>query len=267
MRPAGDGAIEIGGIPEFWDAVRTARSRCLILDYDGTLAGFRVDRMRACPTEGVVDLLLQIRDRTDTHLAVMTGRPVAELLHLLGDLRIPVSGSQGTEFRYADGSYQTHEPTAAQEERLRKAQHEASSVAPADRVERKITSVAVHTRGLPPDEARRVQGEIGRAWSVDAGEYDLECREFSGGVELRLRGIDKGTALLALLRQRPEGTLCVYIGDDLTDEDAFRAIVGHGYGIRVGGAGTPTAARGRLADTAAVKEFLKGWLETTETMG
>ena len=264
MREGDDSLIRIEGIPEFWDEVRRAPHRCLLLDYDGTLAEFQVDRMQAVPLDGIVDLLIQIRDRTETHLAIMTGRPVSELLRLLGDLRIPVSGSQGTEFRRPDGTYQTHVPTDEQEERLARAEFEARGISHAGRVERKIASVAVHTRGVDPEVARREENEIRRAWCEDAAAHNLECRDFCGGIELRLTGIDKGTALAALLREQPDDELCVYVGDDLTDEDAFRAVSERGYGIRVGNQDSPTGARGRLADPAAVKEFLEGWLKATD---
>jgi trehalose-phosphatase len=258
---------EVRGLPRFWDDVAAASNRCLVLDYDGTLVEFHVDRMEARPSPGVIDLLIQIRDRTDTYLAMMTGRPVSELLTLMGDLLLPISGSQGTEFRYPDGTCHTHLPSDTQEERLRRAEDEARRLTSEGRIERKIASVGLHTRGVAPDVARREEEAVCRAWSADAADYHLECREFKGGVELRLLDIDKGTALGTLLTNRPDDSLCVYVGDDLTDEDAFRVLLDCGpecgYGIKVGDAGEPTCARGRIPDPAAVKEFLETWLRIT----
>ncbi len=252
---------DVAGIPGFWKTLRASAAPCLVLDYDGTLAEFKKDRMAAFPVDGVVDTLLRIRDETNTYLAVMTGRPVAELLSLLGDLRIPVSGSQGTEFRYPDGTYQTLLPSDRQQERLERAEREARSIARLGRVERKIASVGLHTRGIPPEDAKREEDEACKAWTRDAADYDLECRRFKGGVEMRLTDIDKGTALHTLLRDRPPDGLCVYVGDDLTDEDAFKAIRDRGYGIKVGGPNDETAARGRLRDPKEVERFLEGWLQ------
>ncbi|MFH1501800.1 MAG: trehalose-phosphatase [Candidatus Eisenbacteria bacterium] len=254
---------DVEGIPDFWERVRDADDRCLVLDFDGTIAEFEVERMAARPLPGVVDLLIQIRDRTETYLAMMTGRPISELLALMGDLLLPISGSQGTEFRMPDGSYQTHLPSDRQEERFRRAEAEARALTTAGRLERKIASIGLHTRGVDPAVARREEEAVCRAWSADASEYDLECRAFKGGVELRLLDIDKGTALEALLRDRPADGLCVYVGDDLTDEDAFRALAGRGLSIKVGGPDDPTCALGRLPDPTAVKEFLGTWLEIT----
>jgi len=254
---------EVRGIPEFWQKVRVAPHRSLVLDYDGTIAEFCTDRMRALPLEGVVDLLVGIRDETETYLAMMTGRPLSELLELLGDLGIPMSGSQGTEFRSADGTYEARLPTDEQKKRLDRAEAEARSACPNATLERKIAGIALHTRGMAPEEARREERMVHHLWSVDVDEYDLECRRFNGGVELRLRGVDKGTALVRLLQGQPEDSLCVYAGDDNTDEDAFEVVRERGFGIRVGETQAETAALGQLKNPPAVREFLRSWLTIT----
>jgi trehalose-phosphatase len=257
--------IEIEGIPEFWREVGSAPHRCLVLDYDGTLAPFRTDRMKAFPLDGVVELLTTIRDETETHLAIMTGRPLKELLALLGDLDIPVSASQGSEFMFPDGRHQTLVPSDRQRERLDRAEAEAEAAAPGGRIERKIAGVALHTRGMDADEARRIQRHVCDAWEEDSHDYGLDCRFFNGGIELRIKNVDKGTALNALLEDQPLDSLCVYLGDDETDEDALLVLRGRGYGIKVGNPGIPTYARGRLEDPEEVREFLRSWIAAVRT--
>jgi len=251
--------IEIEGVPGFWEELEGAGRTCLVLDYDGTIAPFQVDRMQAFPLEGVVDLLTHIRDGGTTYLAMMTGRPMKELLYLLGDLGIPISASQGTEFRYPDGTWLTLLPTDRQEDRLRKGVEEAAALDLGGKVERKVASVAMHTRGMDPDDAKRVEDELCRTWDADADDYNLDCRHFIGGVELRLKDVDKGTALRTLLDERPSDSFCVYVGDDHTDEDALEVLKERGTGIKVGSPDVPTYAAGRLKDPYAVREFLKGW--------
>jgi trehalose 6-phosphate phosphatase len=265
MRGSRERLVEIEGARDFWDRLAGAEHACLVLDYDGTLAPFRVNRMEAFPLHGVVDLLTTIRDSGRTHLAIMTGRPMKELLYLLGDLGIPISASQGTEFRYPDGTWLTLLPTERQENRLRRAQEEAASVSLKARVERKVASVALHTRGMDPDAAKSAHEKLCEIWSRDAEEYNLECRHFIGGIEIRLRDIDKGTALRTLLDERPSDGLCVYAGDDYTDEDALKVLAEdeRGIGIKVGSPDVPTYAHGRLVDPYAVREFLRGWIRTT----
>jgi len=265
MTDPAESLIEIEGIPEFWQAVASAPHRCLVLDYDGTLAPFHTDRMKAFPLDGIVELLTTIRDETETHLAIMTGRPLRELLALLGDLDIPVSASQGSEFVFPDGRHQALMPSDRQRERLDRAEAEAAAAAPGGRVERKVAGVALHTRGMDPDEAKEIQRRVCGIWEEDSHDYGLDCRFFNGGIELRLKNVDKGTALNALLEDQPLDSLCVYLGDDETDEDALLVLRGRGYGIKVGTPGTPTYAQGRLEDPEEVRKFLRSWIAVVRT--
>ncbi|MBD3366857.1 MAG: trehalose-phosphatase [Candidatus Eisenbacteria bacterium] len=261
---APDRLVDVAGVPDFWDRVRRAPSRCLVLDYDGTLAPFHEDRMKARPLDGVVPLLEEIRDSDATDLAIMTGRPLSELLQLLGDLGVPVSASQGTEFRIPDGTDFRIEPRRDQTKRLDRAFREARDLGFAETVERKNASVALHTRPMTPDEARAAEDRVAALWERDASEHDLEVRRFLGGVELRVLGIDKGTALLELLGDVASDTLCVYIGDDETDEDALAVVRRLGVGIKVGSLDRPTHAGGRLGTPRDVRRFLRAWVEVTK---
>lgn len=257
-------AVTVEGVPDFWDRVRASAHRCLVLDYDGTLAPFKKDRMSAVPLDGIRELLVRIRDSRGTDLALMTGRPLEELLTLLGDLGVPVSASQGVEFYYPDGRRASYQVSQRQADRLRRAVEEAAALGLSERIEKKTASVALHTRPMHAGEAESAERELCEVWSRDAADYGLECRRFKGGIEIRLAGVDKGTALETLLKTRREGTLCVYLGDDDTDEDAFRVIRDDGIGIRVGDRSEITHARGHLADPQAVREFLRLWVRVTE---
>lgn len=253
----------VEGIPGFWEAVATAGELFLVLDYDGTLAPFRVNRMEAVPLEGALEALTTIRDSGRTRVAMVTGRPLSELLELVGDLGVPMVGSHGFEYRGADGTVETSELPRAQTERFEIAEAQARALSPAARVERKPASVALHTRGMPDSEAEPLHERVCAEWSQGAAEAGLECRRFSGGVELRVKGIDKGTAVARLLEGTGEQVLCVYVGDDETDEDAFAALPTGGVGIKVGPREVVTGARGRLADPEAVRRFLLTWAEVT----
>ena len=264
-----NGRSIVHGIPGFWRMVETAPERALVLDYDGTLAPFEADRMQAWPLEGVVEDLRAIRDSGRTKLAVVTGRPLNELLSLLGDLGIPVVGSHGFEVALPGGVTERGELTPSQMRRLEEAEREAHELAPGARVERKPGGVGLHTRGMPEDVSRRLRDLVCEAWTRGAAELGLECRRFAGGVELRVLGADKGSALRRLLGDLGGAALCVYLGDDETDEDAFEELDGTGeskwtgIGIKIGPPGARTRARGRLDDPRAVKEFLSTWISVT----
>jgi trehalose 6-phosphate phosphatase len=195
-----------------------------------------------------------------TRVAVLSGRPAADVAALLGDLALPIAGEHGWELRFADGGRLAHPVAPALVERLDRAQRAAAALAPA-RLERKRTALVVHTRGLPPavagalaEEARALLGD----WLED-GRFAL--RPIDGGVELRLTGRDKGTALAELAARAGRGTFVVAVGDDDTDEDAFRAAARlGGWGVRVGQR-RDSAARAFLASPAAVAAFLEEWAE------
>jgi len=260
-------APHVSDLPDFWRRLGAAHRSMLILDYDGTLAPFVVNRREAFPLDGIRDTLCAIRDETDTRLAIVTGRPIGEILELIGDLKIPIVGSQGTEFRYPDGRWFTLLPTAPQRARLIEAEQEALTLAPRTRVERKPASIALHTRGEPALEARASEEAVCRLWMENTEDIGLRCRHFLGGVELRLTGITKGTAIQALIEDCSEADLVVYIGDDETDEDAFRALKGRGISIRVGDETVPTHADSTLRDITDVRWFIRRWLDVARDRG
>jgi len=219
--------------------------------------------MEALPVAGALEALEAIRISGATRLAMLTGRPLRELLELVGDLGMPMAGSHGFEFLGPGGSIETGHLTPQQESRLQEAERQARSLTGSARVERKPASVGLHTRGMPEDEARELHDSVSAIWRDGATALDLECRMFSGGVELRLKSAHKGTALGRLLEGRGAAALCVYVGDDETDEDAFAALPDTGIGIKVGPPGVQTRAPGRLDDPHAVKEFLETWIAVT----
>jgi trehalose-phosphatase len=128
-------------------------------------------------------------------------------------------------------------------------------------VEEKGASLTLHYRdadaALQPQIVERVRDTVRRA--------GFQAREAICAVEARPpTGWDKGHAVLHVLRARhgpawSENVRVVYVGDDETDEDAFRALAGLGITFRVGRAERPTLASHRLPNVAAVETLLR-WI-------
>ncbi len=124
-------------------------------------------------------------------------------------------------------------------------------------VERKKFAVAVHYRGVDPVRVEQVEAVLDEI-AADHPELRKACGkkifELQPGMDW-----DKGKALLFLLRalklDRPD-VLPFYIGDDVTDEDAFRALEGRGIGIVVRDRHYESAAAYSLRDPGEVREFL-----------
>jgi trehalose 6-phosphate phosphatase len=249
------------GIPgRLWRLVSLARHRLLMLDYDGTLAPFVAERAAAFPLPRSLELVGEIARSTHTDVAIVSGRPLADVERFIGALPVTVVGEHGWERRGPDGIVVRGPLTEPTSEALEAAERVAREGGWGDRLERKRASVVLHTRGLPAREAGELERLGLAAWGAIATGRPLALDRIDGGVELRAHGRHKGTAVLSLLSQAPEGTLGVFVGDDVTDEDAFDAIRGWGFGVRVGDPARPTIAEGRLPDCRAVPAFLEQWL-------
>jgi trehalose 6-phosphate phosphatase len=246
----------------FWDEVRDRPSRLLMLDYDGTLAAFRVARAVATVEPEILATLGAIASSGSTDLAVISGRPVVELERLLAPLSIHLIGEHGWEERTADGTNVLHPPPSAAVQTLEAMAQAALTDGWGDRVERKRCSLVLHTRGLDPEWALELERRCDEVWRATPGT-GTRLAKIHGGRELRALGRDKGVAVSALMASKPPGTLPVYIGDDETDEDAFQVVAPRGHAIRVGGNGGRSSATMTLASPHEVGEFLQRWHAVT----
>jgi trehalose-phosphatase len=251
--------IEIDGLPDFWQCVNAAAHVSLFLDFDGTLAPFQADRLQAFPLPGTIDALCRIIDGNLASVAFVSGRPVSEILLLMGDLGTTIVGAHGYEIHRPSGTRHVVSITPEQRSILDAAFEEAIRVFDPDRVERKAASVAAHFRGLDPRGVSDVEDLLERRWRAAGASEVMEFRPFNGGLELRAAGRTKGTAIEELLSVAPDETLPIYIGDDDTDEDAFAILAGRGIGIKVGPPGAVTRATGRVPDCESVRQILCDW--------
>jgi trehalose-phosphatase len=212
-----------GALEPFFAALRDAPARVLLLDYDGTLAPFRIERDRAVPYDGVRDALRALLSSGHTRVVVISGRTIPDLRPLLGVEPPPeLWGTHGWERMEPGGPLRSRELSAAARAGLERAR--GALAVDTTRIEVKPASVAVHVRGLPGAEEARVLVAAHEAWAPIARASDLVLHPFDGGLELRARGWDKGDAVRAVLAAEPDGAVAAYLGDDLTDEDAFRAL-------------------------------------------
>lgn len=251
------------GFPaEIWKRIRAARSRLLLLDYDGTLAPFDVDRMRARLPERTARALRRIVEEAGDVVAIVSGRPLDELIALAGDLPIHLVGSHGWERRTPQGERIVIEVPPLVAERLALAKAAAEDEGWGDLLEDKPAAVMLHTRGLPDADARRVERACDALWRKLFLREGLELLRANGGLELRAAAFDKGRVVRELRRLHPDSRVVVFIGDDVGDESAFEALRGEGVTVRVGADARPTRALWRLESPAAVGSLLERWAES-----
>jgi trehalose-phosphatase len=205
-----------------------------MLDYDGTLAPFCIERDKAYPYPGVSEVLTLILDAGNTRLVIISGRKTDDLILLLGLKRLPeIWGAHGCERLMPDGTYEA----VKLDERTVKQFEEVDGWFKREGLERlyekKPVSRALHVRGLEPKYAKEIKSRVLNEWSLIADKGKLVIQEFNGGIELNIQDRNKGFAVETILTEMGDGTFAAYLGDDITDEDAFRAIKGRGTGILV----------------------------------
>lgn len=248
-------------LASFFQRLSSADKSVLLLDYDGTLAEFTVDRYRSVPYPGVREIIAEIIRSGNTRTVVISGRAVSDLTALLGLSPLPeIWGSHGWEHLSPEGAYRLTPLDPSAQSDLLEGRVRLDRLGLAERREDKPVSVAVHWRGLTSTEVHSVRVRVMEAWSPLAENALLEIHPFDGGLELRAKGRNKGSAVATILLEEGPFAVAAYLGDDLTDEDAFRAMADKGLRVLV-----RTFLRDTLADLWLIPPqellgFLKRWL-------
>ena len=230
----------------------------LFLDFDGTLVEIADHPDGVFVPPGLPALLSRLSDRLDGRFAIVTGRSLAALETMLGPLEVAVAGSHGGEFRPAGRreirALAAPLPPEVAERITAFAQAHGGLL-----VEPKPFSIAVHYRHHPEALPALL------ACASETGEaFGLKMKHGKQVIELSMPGSDKGSAVERFMAMPPfAGARPLFIGDDVTDEDAFAAV------SRLGGAGVlvgpmrQTHARWRLGGVPAVHAWLSGQQDTT----
>jgi trehalose-phosphatase len=246
------------------ERLNDAENSVLLLDYDGTLAPFQVDRLRAYPYPGVVEVLTAIANTGRSKVVIVSGRPVAELLPLLLPLHgIEVWGSHGLEHQLADGTLRRVDATPETAGLLHQAEVWLSETGLSHRSEIKPGGIAVHWRGMPQTRIESLRAHVQTGLRPFAIYPWLKLLEFEGGLELRVAQPNKGDAVRSILDRSDSKALVAYLGDDHTDEDAFQVLNPHGLTVLVRTEYRETSAQVWLRPSKGLIDFLNQWLERT----
>lgn len=222
------------------------------LDFDGTLAPL-VDRPeQARATERARAAIERLADGEDTRVALVSGRA----LDSLKDVAAPpvaalLSGSHGVELQLEAGGGVTldlREGELTRLEQLIEIVEDAASASDGAWVERKPAGIALHTRKLGATAGAALQ-RVARE-RVEAAVPGLATRSGKNVLEFAVRASDKGEALNRL-RQHAGADAVLYVGDDITDEDAFATLDSEDVGVKVGQGKSIAAFRLRGPDDVA----------------
>lgn len=246
-------------VDEWFRNLRGAKTTSLLLDYDGTLAAFHMRPTEANPYPGVRAAIDAIMAQEKTRVAIITGRVIDEIQPLLGlRQKIEIWGAHGYEridrcgvrhaailapevianLKYVDTWLDELEPLGA-------------------RVEYKPASRAIHWRGRSRMTANIVRARMQAHWQKRA--TSLQWHEFDGGIELRAPQFNKGHAVTTIINELETDSMFAFLGDDVTDEDAFRAIGGRGLSVLVRMKWRATVADAWIKPPGELLDFLARW--------
>ena len=228
----------------------SAPGSAVFLDFDGTLVDLAPtpDGVRLEP--GVVEALALLAERHGGALALISGRPVAQIDAMLAPLVLPVAGVHGVERRGADGVL--HVAATPDVSPVLACARALAQRHPGLLVEQKRGAVALHYR-LAPELEQLCQQGMTAAVQACPGILLLHGKMV---LEAKPAATDKGGAIAAFMQESPfAGRRPVFAGDDTTDEAGFAYVqqVG-GQGVKVGSG--PSAAALRLGSPGALRSAL-----------
>jgi len=252
----------VAGAPDPLDRALETLARAAVLlvatDYDGTLAPIVEDPAQARPIRESLVALRALASLPHTHVAVISGRSLSDLAALGGlDGPVLLVGSHGSEFDQDFVRTLSPGQTALRQrvlEELRRISRRAAGF----RVEAKPASVAFHFRSVSDAEAAAAVAELLDGAARWEGVHVKHGKKV---VELAVVHTSKGDAI-DTLRHRVGAAAVLYLGDDVTDEDAFARLQGPDVAVKAGPGETAAAYRvddpvevaRRLARLAAARQ-------------
>lgn len=230
----------------------------LLLDLDGTLLDIAPTPDSVVVPPGLLPALSRLRGTLHDALAVVSGRPIAQVDALLADAPYAVAGEHGGAIRHAPGAAIARPPLPAPPHSWITRTAQLAALHPGVQLEHKERGFVLHYRAAPEAAAalrtalEPIVAEQDRAFQLIAAHMAWEVRP---------KGADKGTAVAALMQLPPFlGRRPVFIGDDVTDRDGMRAARNAGgAGLFVPDVfGDAAGVRAWLADTAEGGQW-PGW--------
>jgi trehalose 6-phosphate phosphatase len=225
-----------------------------LLDFDGTLVDIAPRPELVVVPEGFTHQLCRLRAMCGGALAIVSGRPIAQVEGKLGGVHFAIAGEHGTALRHAPGEPVEALPLPDLPRQWVDVAQAALAAYPGALLEPKRNGFVLHYRGAP-EAAVPLRAVLARLAAEQPQDFAVLPAKMAW--ELRPVGMDKGTAVRALMERPPfAGRVPVFIGDDVTDEDGMReARALGGLGLRVPEIfGEPAGVRAwiaRLAEAGA----------------
>ena len=245
-------------IQKMTEEFRVAARRCILLDYDGTLAPYQKLPTLATPGKELMDLLKQLSDNPANEVVIISGRDANTLDKWLGNLPLSLVAEHGACIKYKNESWQQQVSMSPEwKEQIRPLLEHFVTRCVGSFIEEKNNTLAWHYRNTHPDLGFNRSRELRNSLSQLITNTPLQVIDGNKVLEVRLMGVDKGATAQKLVKHfAPDFTLC--IGDDTTDEDMFRVLRDEAYTVKIGSGNT--AAKYTLLSQIQVLPLLRRFL-------
>lgn len=229
---------ELDTLPQMGEAA-------LLIDLDGTLLDIAPRPDAVVVPAALPATLIRLRDRLEQALAIVTGRPIAQVDMLLPEIPTAVAGEHGAALRHGISRPVERPPLPSAPAVWRERAAALAASHPGVLLEPKAHGFVLHFRAVP-----EVGGTLRESLeAMVASDPAFALQPALMAWEVRPRGVDKGSAVKALMAHGPfAGRVPIFIGDDATDEDGMRVARG------MGGAGL------RVADAFGDAAGVRAWL-------
>lgn len=231
-------------------------SKCLfLLDYDGTLVGFKGKPAEAGPDKEILTLLRALSQNPKNTVVIISGRDKNTLEEWLGNLGAALVAEHGGWIRPDSGKWQIAQPFEVKwKDTIKPILELYADRTPGSIVEEKNFSLVWHYRRADPELANLRVQELKSALLNLTENLDIGVFEGSKILEVKSMVVTKGRAADTWIAQKKWGFILA-AGDDYTDEEMFTALPEHAYSIKVGFAASK--ARFNIDSVKEIRLLLK----------
>jgi trehalose 6-phosphate synthase/phosphatase len=237
---------------KFYQDFKEKKKKLLLLDYDGTLVGFKDNPQDAKPDSALFKILDELQEKTD--LVLISGRDQATFQRWFGDKPYTLVTDHGVWIR-ENKEWKTIERLKTDwMQHIRPILETFVDRTPGTFIETKNYSLAWHYRTADPELAKIRTMELNTVLTSLVANNGLSILQGNKVIEIKSSNVNKGRVVSRLLTEKNYDFVTI-IGDDWTDEYMFEEAPDWAYTIKVGF--TKTKARFQIKDPEHVRELLE----------
>ena len=235
---------------------KQSNNALLLLDYDGTLAGFEDDPKDAAPSEDLFGLLDQLTDKSNTTLCLISGRDKQTFSDWFQNKKYNLITDHGIWIRDTKYDWKKLESVSVEwTEKIRPILSRFVDRTPGTFIEKKKYSLAWHYRKADPELAQRRKNELETVLNSLIKNNNISLLKGNKVMEIKSSNVNKGRAANRFIQDQPSNFDFIFcVGDDWTDEYMFEALPEYAHTVKVGL--KQTAAKYRLSGVEKVHQFL-----------